>query len=200
MAFSASLPWPFAKRGERVKGRKEKHGEGGGEEEQLRLQEFGVTEQLLSFAKEFTEETFKSFPLQDDPESESTAGNVRLDLTEWQEQHAVIVLSKVKEIAKLRYVLCPRHLKEKQFWRIYFLLVKSYVAPYEQHAVQKAKLRKAEMENGKSKKSAIEVEMSESKYGSSSSITLSYDSEPDLDVSGSINEVSGILTSITIST
>ena len=33
-----------------------------------------------------------------------------------------------QEISQLRYMLCPRHLKESQFWRIYFKLVKSHVA------------------------------------------------------------------------
>jgi hypothetical protein len=51
------------------------------------------------------------------------------DLTGWQERHAVLVLSKAKELAKIRYDLCPRHMKDKQFWRIYFLLAKSYTSP-----------------------------------------------------------------------
>lgn len=33
-----------------------------------------------------------------------------------------------QELSQLRYRLCPGHLKEQQFWRIYFMLVKSYVA------------------------------------------------------------------------
>nr|XP_029117621.1 uncharacterized protein LOC105034973 isoform X2 [Elaeis guineensis] len=106
------------------------------DEEEGYLQDYGVTEQLCDFVKVFSVDTFKTFPLEDDRavdfvdgSTPSTATNVRKDLTEWQEKHATLVLSKVKEIAQLRYILCPRHLKEEQFWRIYFLLVKSYVAP-----------------------------------------------------------------------
>lgn len=36
----------------------------------------------------------------------------------------------MQELAKIRYDLCPRHLKDKQFWRIYFLLAKSYISQY----------------------------------------------------------------------
>jgi BSD domain len=104
-------------------------------------------------------------------ESDRTGGgNVRTDLTQWQEQHAVRILSKskvlitntfvnlvyfipdktmmicnctnsktflkfgrcfllfLKEIAKLRYDLVPGRMKDKQFWNIYFLLVKNYIA------------------------------------------------------------------------
>uniref|UniRef100_A0A0E0DJJ3 MPN domain-containing protein n=1 Tax=Oryza meridionalis TaxID=40149 RepID=A0A0E0DJJ3_9ORYZ len=86
------------------------------------------------------------------------------DLTGWQERHAVLVLSKAKELAKIRYDLCPRHMKDKQFWRIYFLLAKSYTSPYELRAIQKEKVRRMETENGKAKDvTTVEVEMQESK-------------------------------------
>lgn len=35
----------------------------------------------------------------------------------------------LQEISKLRYELCPRIMKERKFWRIYFILVNSHVAP-----------------------------------------------------------------------
>ncbi|XP_077250444.1 BSD domain-containing protein [Tasmannia lanceolata] len=149
-------------------------------EEGAILQEYGVTEQLRDFVKGFTLETFKDFPLptsrdpaddDDHPritpiieDSPATASdtNVRQDLTEWQEQHATLVLSTVKEISQLRYVLCPRHLKERQFWRIYFMLVKSYVTPYEIRALHKAKLKMMGKEDDKAMgQSAFEVEMTE---------------------------------------
>uniref|UniRef100_A0A2K2BNS1 BSD domain-containing protein n=1 Tax=Populus trichocarpa TaxID=3694 RepID=A0A2K2BNS1_POPTR len=103
-----------------------KPGGGGGEEEQL-----GVTQQLIDHVKSFTIDTFKNFPLQEDeatPSSTKTSSNVQRDLSEWQERHATLVLSKAKELSHLRFMLCPRHLKERQFWMIYFMLVKSHVA------------------------------------------------------------------------
>uniref|UniRef100_A0A0E0DJJ5 BSD domain-containing protein n=1 Tax=Oryza meridionalis TaxID=40149 RepID=A0A0E0DJJ5_9ORYZ len=69
-----------------------------------------------------------------------------------------------QELAKIRYDLCPRHMKDKQFWRIYFLLAKSYTSPYELRAIQKEKVRRMETENGKAKDvTTVEVEMQESK-------------------------------------
>ncbi|WOL03461.1 hypothetical protein Cni_G12181 [Canna indica] len=170
--------WPFVRRkrasDEETVGKKGKGNDG--EEERL-LHEFGVTDRLQEFVKTFTADTFISFSLQDDqakdPADVSAQPNVRKDLTEWQERHATLVLSKIKEIAQLRYVLCPRHLKERQFWRIYFELVKSYVAPYEMHAIQKARMKKLEMDVEESLyKVAIEVEMAETKRESGSSTIL----------------------------
>lgn len=140
------------------------------DEEQL-----GITEQLIDFVKSFTFDTFKNFPLQDDDDDDdggsetvmttSSRGNVRNDLSEWQQRHATLVLSKIKEISKLRYMLCPRHLKERQFWSIYFKLVKSHIAEYELCAIQLEKLKTMATENEKSSDiSPYEVEMSEAKH------------------------------------
>ncbi|XP_059432512.1 uncharacterized protein LOC132165847 [Corylus avellana] len=160
------------------------------EEEEL----FGVTEQLIEFVKSFTFDTFNNFPLQEhanfievgaDDEgaacgdvTPSTSGNVRKDPSEWQERHALLVITKVKYIFFARafstynqrellvgYMLCPRRLRERQFWRIYFMLVKSYVIEYELRAVQLAKLESMAMENEKSSETSVyEVEMAEAKH------------------------------------
>lgn len=154
------------------------------EENEGYMEEFGVTDRLLDYVSGFTINAFKDYPLLDDgrdghanPSAES-ASSVSKDLTDWQERHAVLVLSRVKELSQLRYVLCPRHLKEKQFWRIYFLLVKTYTSPYEIRAVQKAKLRMMELENEKFvDKAAIEVEMADKKHTSGSLSKLQCDPE-----------------------
>ncbi|OMO97515.1 hypothetical protein CCACVL1_04526 [Corchorus capsularis] len=127
----------------------------------------GITQQLIDYVKSFTLETFKNFPLQDDEVAISntetqTSSNVRKDLSDWQQQHAVLVLSKVKELSQLRFKLCPGHLKEEKFWKIYFKLVKSHVAEYELHAIQQERLKRISVMNEKtSDTSAYEVEMSE---------------------------------------
>ncbi|KAB2003719.1 hypothetical protein Goshw_011284 [Gossypium schwendimanii] len=123
----------------------------------------GITQQLIDHVKSFTLETFKNFPIQDDGDIEAqTSYNVRKDLSDWQERHAVLVLSKVKELSQLRFKLCPRHLKEEKFWRIYFMLVNSYVAEYELHAIQRAKLQSIAMKDEKTSDTcAYEVEMAE---------------------------------------
>ncbi|XP_073010709.1 uncharacterized protein [Typha latifolia] len=104
---------------------------------------FGITEELREFVKGITISTFRDFPMEDEPNMSEvpTVSNVRQDLNEWQARHATIVLSTVKEISKLRYELCPRYMKERKFWRIYFILVNSYVAPYEKKYMEELKIK-----------------------------------------------------------
>lgn len=130
---------------------------------------YGVTDQLIEFVKTFTFDTFKNFSLPDEDgdETQTTSGGVRVDLSDWQQRHATVVLSKVKELSNLRYMLCPRHLKEREFWRIYFTLVKSYVTGHQLRAIQLDKLGKTAMENEKSSDAdGIELEMTEARQAS----------------------------------
>ncbi|CAI0390426.1 unnamed protein product [Linum tenue] len=113
-------------------------------EEELRR--FGITDDLRDFVKGLTSSTFQNFPVQDVPapaDVPANESNVRKDLNEWQERHATLVLSTVKQISKLRYDLCPRVMKERRFWRIYFTIVSTHVGSYEQEYMEELK-RKAE--------------------------------------------------------
>ncbi|EEF41250.1 conserved hypothetical protein [Ricinus communis] len=114
------------------------------EENEREAELLGITHQLIDRVKSFTIDTFKNFPLQDEEAASSratlsdeilaatsttsTSANVQKDLSEWQERHAILVLSKVKELSQLRFKLCPGHLKEREFWRIYFTLVRNDIA------------------------------------------------------------------------
>ncbi|WCJ35795.1 BSD domain-containing protein [Euphorbia peplus] len=104
------------------------------------LRRFGITDELGEFVKEITISTFLDFPLLDDSEMSDvpTVSNVRQDLSQFQEKHAKLVLLSVKEISKLRYELCPRSMKERKFWRIYFMLVNNHIATYENQYVEDA--------------------------------------------------------------
>ncbi|GAQ78106.1 hypothetical protein KFL_000080100 [Klebsormidium nitens] len=120
------------------------------------LQEAGITEELIDFIRGIDIKTFRQFPLEDalsaqaaaglqktdsgisdngsDSPSEKTPKEQRVDgseLTPFQEHHATLVLQTVQEVADFRYVLCPRRMKESRFWKIYFTLVHSHIAPYE---------------------------------------------------------------------
>lgn len=98
------------------------------------LIKYGITPELREFVHGLTLSTFQDFPLEDftsDAKDDAGTSNVRQDLTEWQEQHALHVLKAVPEISHFRYELCPRHMKEKRFWKIYFTLVRSHVVLYE---------------------------------------------------------------------
>ncbi|KAK4762732.1 hypothetical protein SAY86_008500 [Trapa natans] len=119
-----------------------------GSEPDLDAEKLGVTSDLRDFVKGFTATTFQSFPIQEDEPQASdappVASNVRQDLNEWQAKHATLVLTTVKEISKLRYELCPRIMKERRFWRIYFTLVNTYVSPYEKKYIEEARLKAEE--------------------------------------------------------
>uniref|UniRef100_A0A453PGH1 BSD domain-containing protein n=1 Tax=Aegilops tauschii subsp. strangulata TaxID=200361 RepID=A0A453PGH1_AEGTS len=110
------------------------------------LERYGITDDLREFVNGMTISTFRDFPLQDEPEMSDvpTVSNVRQDLNEWQARHATLVLSAVKEISKFRYELCPRYMKERKFWRVYFLLVNNYVTPYETKYFEELKVKAEE--------------------------------------------------------
>ncbi|MBA0578396.1 hypothetical protein Gorai_020679, partial [Gossypium raimondii] len=130
-------------------------------EQEKELESFGINEELRDFVKGITLSTFQDFPLPDDsPMSDvPTISNVRQDLTEWQEKHAKLVLSTVKEISKLRFELCPRVMRERKFWRIYFLLVNSHVAPYEKWYMEEIERTTAEKIRDKKMKESSNIEM-----------------------------------------
>ncbi|CAM0875210.1 unnamed protein product [Alopecurus aequalis] len=157
MAFS-SFTWPFRRRSSGEDGPSKPAAPSAAEEEE----EHGVTPQLLDFLRTLSPEAFKSSALQlNQGGSAEAAGG---ELSDWQQRHAVLVLARAKELAKIRYDLCPRHMKDKQFWTLYFLLARSYILPYELRAIQKEKVRRMETENGKPKDAiTVEVEMQESK-------------------------------------
>ncbi|XP_022733320.1 uncharacterized protein LOC111287218 [Durio zibethinus] len=147
------------------------------------LRKFGLTDDLRDFVRGFTSSTFQNFPfpVQDEIEPSdgtTTGSNVRKDLSEWQERHATLVLTTVKEIKKLRYELCPRVMKERKFWRIYFTLVSTHVAPYEKQYMEEVK-QKEEAKEDKSKQTpTVKIEESESGLKSK---TSGASTEQDLD-------------------
>ncbi|CAN6449015.1 unnamed protein product [Victoria cruziana] len=132
------------------------------------LVRYGITNQLQEFVKGFTLDTFKENQQDHDggvggPENAPLVGNIRQDLTKWQVKHANLMLANVKEISQLRYVLCPRHMKERQFWHIYFKLVKHHVQQYELLAERESRLKSLEIEESGNSKTVTgcEVEMME---------------------------------------
>ncbi|KAM3707088.1 hypothetical protein ACJW31_03G198500 [Castanea mollissima] len=149
------------------------------------LRAFGVTDDLRDFVQGLTSTTFQSFPIQEEAEASdvtTTVSNVRKDLTEWQEKHATIVLTTVKEISRLRYELCPRVMKERRFWKIYFTLVNSHVAPFEKQYMEELKLKEAEeLKDDKVKQASGENEKAEGMEKSLKGQTSNASTEQDLD-------------------
>ncbi|CAL9762053.1 unnamed protein product [Musa acuminata subsp. burmannicoides] len=149
------------------------------------LERFGVTEELREFVKGIQLSTFRDFPMQDEPEMSDvpTVSNVRQDLNEWQARHATLVLSTVKEISTFRYELCPRYMKERKFWRIYFTLINSYVAPYEKQYMEelKTKAERSQVDRIKENPTAVSATAAKAKETKLQKTTTSSTVE-DLDV------------------
>ncbi|XP_037446216.1 uncharacterized protein LOC119315863 [Triticum dicoccoides] len=112
MAFSL-VPWPFRRRaggsGSGGTGPSKPSAAEGKEED---TEELGVTPQLLDFLRTLSPDAFKSVLCFVAGGSAESAA----ELSDWQQRHAVLVLARAKELAKVRYDLCPRHMKDKQFW------------------------------------------------------------------------------------
>ncbi|KAK9080380.1 hypothetical protein SSX86_000138 [Deinandra increscens subsp. villosa] len=160
------------------------------------LERYGITDDLREFVKEITIDTFRDFPLEDDSQMSDipTISNVRQDLTKWQETHAKLVLSTVKEISKLRYELCPRVMKERKFWRVYFILVNSHVTPYEKRYKEEEENKKVgEKVNedatvGPTAESASKSEASETNQKAKSTNTKTVDQDLDVFLLGDLGD------------
>ncbi|KAK4768135.1 hypothetical protein SAY87_003276 [Trapa incisa] len=162
----------------------------------LDLEKFGVTDELREFVKEINSTTFQDFPLPDDSEMSNVPAvlNVRQDLTEFQEKHAKLVLQSVKEISKLRYELCPRVMKERKFWRIYFILVNNHLTPYEKQYVEDAeqkankKVKDEKMEQSPNDGVASKVEAKEPSCQNKNSGSSSKDQDLDVFLLGDLGD------------
>ncbi|XVF85750.1 hypothetical protein PTKIN_Ptkin17bG0142500 [Pterospermum kingtungense] len=144
------------------------------------LRRFGLTDDLRSFVRGFTSSTFQNypFPVQDQPElsgSTTSGSNVRKDLSEWQERHATLVLTTVKEIKKLRYELCPRVMRENFFWRIYFTLVSTHVAPFEKEYMEELKQKEEAKEDKAKQAPAVKTEQESGLKSKTSSASTEQD-------------------------
>ncbi|KAJ0967703.1 hypothetical protein J5N97_024620 [Dioscorea zingiberensis] len=82
----------------------------------------GVTEEVLAFARNISmhPETWLDFPLfVYDEESDD------FDMSDAQQEHALAVEHLEPRLAALRIELCPSHMSEGCFWKIYFVLLHS---------------------------------------------------------------------------
>uniref|UniRef100_A0A0D9XT67 BSD domain-containing protein n=1 Tax=Leersia perrieri TaxID=77586 RepID=A0A0D9XT67_9ORYZ len=76
----------------------------------------GFTEEAVAFARDaaMRPELWLDFPLLSDDD---------FDMTDAQQDHALAVESVAPELADLRIELCPSHMSEGSFWKIYFVLL-----------------------------------------------------------------------------
>ncbi|KAL6215384.1 hypothetical protein ACLB2K_014815 [Fragaria x ananassa] len=81
----------------------------------------GVTEEVLNFARNIAmhPETWLDFPL----DEEEDLGD--FEMSDAQQEHTMIVEHLAPRLAALRIELCPCHMSESYFWKVYFVLLHS---------------------------------------------------------------------------
>ncbi|KAI3758479.1 hypothetical protein L6452_06042 [Arctium lappa] len=79
----------------------------------------GVTEEVLAFAMNIAHhpETWLDFPLSEEEESDD------FEMSDTQWNHSTLVEHLVPRLAALRIELCPIHMSESYFWKVYFVLL-----------------------------------------------------------------------------
>ncbi|KAJ6839366.1 uncharacterized protein M6B38_315270 [Iris pallida] len=87
-------------------------------------QAVGVTEGVVAFARSVSmhPETWLDFPLARDDDDYYSE---EFDMSEAQHEHALAVEHLAPSLAALRIELCPGHMSENHFWKIYFVLLHS---------------------------------------------------------------------------
>lgn len=108
-------------------GSEENEGENGNgdygeeEEEEEGLSAVGITDEVLAFASNIAHhpETWLDFPLDEEEDLDD------FDMSDAQKEHALAIQHFAPRLAALRIELCPFHMSENYFWKIYFVLLHS---------------------------------------------------------------------------
>ncbi|XVF36449.1 hypothetical protein REPUB_Repub19eG0059500 [Reevesia pubescens] len=89
------------------------------DEEDQRFNAVGITDEVLAFARNIAHhpETWLDFPLDPDEDLDD------FDMSVTQQEHAMAVEHLAPRLAALRIELCPCHMSESYFWKVYFVLL-----------------------------------------------------------------------------
>ncbi|KAL2346497.1 hypothetical protein Fmac_000497 [Flemingia macrophylla] len=85
------------------------------------LSAVGITEEVLAFAMNIAmhPETWLDFPIDEEDDTDD------FDMSDSQQEHAAVVERLTPRLAALRIELCPCHMSESYFWKVYFVLLHS---------------------------------------------------------------------------
>ncbi|RZC44419.1 hypothetical protein C5167_037361 [Papaver somniferum] len=99
----------------------------------------GVTDDVLAFARNIAlhPETWLDFPLEDDEDSDD------FDMSDAQQEHALAVMNLAPELAALRMELCPEHISDGYFWKIYFVLLHSRLSKHDAEVLSTPQIEEA---------------------------------------------------------
>ncbi|XP_041018556.1 uncharacterized protein LOC121260673 [Juglans microcarpa x Juglans regia] len=81
----------------------------------------GITDEVLAFARNIAmhPETWLDFPLDEEEDLDD------FDMSDAQQEHALAIQHLAPRLAALRIELCPCHMSESYFWKVYFVLLHS---------------------------------------------------------------------------
>ncbi|XP_058218764.1 uncharacterized protein LOC131329575 [Rhododendron vialii] len=81
----------------------------------------GVTEEVLAFAMNIAHhpETWLDFPMEEEDDVDD------LEMSNAQHEHVLAIQRLAPRLAALRIELCPAHMSDSYFWKVYFVLLHS---------------------------------------------------------------------------
>jgi hypothetical protein len=91
------------------------------------------------------------------PNKQTKRRNLEGNLSPWEVKHGTVMLAAVPELRTLRMNLCPQHLNDYTFWRIYFLLIKNQLSIAQQRIdkiSQRHEAKKAKEQQSKKRSSS----------------------------------------------
>ncbi|EOA40401.1 hypothetical protein CARUB_v10009128mg [Capsella rubella] len=99
------------------------------EEEEEEIAAVALTDEVLAFARNIAmhPETWLDFPLDPDEDLDD------LEMTDAQRGHALAIERLAPRLAALRIELCPCHMTDGYFWKVYFVLLLSRLNKHDAH-------------------------------------------------------------------
>lgn len=99
----------------------------------------GITDEVLAFARNIAmhPETWLDFPLDEEEDLDD------FDLSDTQRKHALAIERFAPRLAALRIELCPCHMTESYFWKVYFVLLHSRLHKHDAEILSTAQVMEA---------------------------------------------------------
>ncbi|KAL5558695.1 hypothetical protein UlMin_034906 [Ulmus minor] len=99
----------------------------------------GITEEVLAFARNIAmhPETWLDFPLDEEEDLDD------FDMSDAQQEHAFAIERLAPRLNALRIELCPCHMSESYFWKVYFVLLHSRLNKQDAEAISTLQVMEA---------------------------------------------------------
>ncbi|KAA3476527.1 Lipid-A-disaccharide synthase [Gossypium australe] len=121
LKMAASEDFPFGSGENEEENGRENENENEDEEVDQVFNAVGLTDEVLTFARNIAHhpETWLDFPLDPDEDLDD------FDMSVAQQEHTMAIEHLAPRLAALRFELCPCHINDGYFWKVYFVLLHS---------------------------------------------------------------------------